>query len=125
VQQELRRLAHRADEQQQAITVSASNVPWPRKWYGLAAMPGARGEDRVEIDRAEQQKTAKMPSAKPKSPMRLTTKALIAAALATAGRTRSRSADRSRGRRPSQPKNSCTRLSAVTSISMAKVNSDR
>ncbi len=26
---------------------------------------------------------------------------------------------------PSQPKNICTRLSAVTSISMAKVNSDR
>ena len=26
---------------------------------------------------------------------------------------------------PSQPKNSCTRLSAVTSVSMAKVNSDR
>ena len=39
----------------------------------------------------------------------------------SAGRTRSRSADRSRGPTPSQPKNSCTKLSAVTSISMKKV----
>jgi hypothetical protein len=47
-------------------------------------------------------KTRKMPSAKPKSPTRLTMKALT-----------------------SQPKNIWTRLSAVTSISMAKVKSDR
>ena len=39
--------------------------------------------------------------------------------------TRSRSADSDARPTPSQPKNICTRLSAVTSISMAKVNSDR
>ena len=40
------------------------------------------GEDGVEMHRVEQQKMAKMPRVKPKSPTRLTTKALIAAALA-------------------------------------------
>ena len=41
---------------------------------------------------------------------------------ASAGRTRSRSADRRQSPTPSQPKNICTKLSAVTSISMKKVN---
>ena len=49
----------------------------------LPAMAGAAAKDGVEVDRAEAPRTApKMPSAKPKSPTRLTTKALIAAALA-------------------------------------------
>ena len=66
--------------------------------------------------------TPKMPSMKPKSPTRLTTNALIAAALAL-GRSYQKPISRYEARpTPSQPKNICTRLSAVTSISMKKVN---
>jgi hypothetical protein len=64
---------------------------------------------------------AKMPSANPKSPTRLTTKALMAAALA-AGRSYQNPINRyEHNPTPSQPKNNCTRLSDVTSISMKKV----
>ena len=71
-------------------------------------------------------KVPKMPSEKPKSPTRLTTKGLDrGAALADwACSTRSRSAGSEARPTPSQPKNIWTRLSAVTSISIAKVNSE-
>ena len=70
-------------------------------------------------------KQAATPSTRPKSPTRLTMNAFIAAAQADGFCTRSRSAGRRRRPTPSQPKNSCSRLSEVTSISIAKVNSDR
>ena len=63
-----------------------------------------------------------MPRAKPKSPTRLTTKALIAAALAD-GRSYQQPISRyEQTPTPSQPKYNWRKLSAVTSISMAKVN---
>ena len=66
-----------------------------------------------------------MPSEKPKSPTRFTTNALIAAALG-AGFSYQKPISRYDIRpTPSQPKNNCARLSAVTSISMAKVKSER
>ena len=69
--------------------------------------------------------TPKMPSTNPKSPTRLTTKALMAAALAE-GFLYQKPISRYDARpTPSQPKNICTRLFDVTSISMAKVKSDR
>src|SRR4029077_5259712 len=69
--------------------------------------------------------TAKMPSEKPKSPILLTMKALIAAALASGLWNQKPIKKELASPTPSQPKNSCTRLSAVTSISMAKGNNDR
>jgi len=66
-----------------------------------------------------------MPSAKPKSPTRLTMKAFIAAAFAL-GFLNQKPMRRYEARpTPSQPKNIWTRLSEVTSISMAKVKSER
>ena len=82
VQQELRRLAHRAHEQQQADERQRVGMPAEER-HGLADQRGRLRKDGVEIDRADQANSAKMPSAKPKSPTRLTTKALIAAALAS------------------------------------------
>jgi hypothetical protein len=70
-------------------------------------------------------KQPKMPSAKPKSPTRLTMNAFIAAALAE-GFLYQKPISRYDARpTPSQPKNICSRLSDVTSISIANVNSDR
>ena len=66
-------------------------------------------------------KVPKIPSAKPKSPMRLTRNALIAAAFAE-GRLYQKPIKRyDASPTPSQPKKSWTRLSAVTSINMKKV----
>ena len=88
----------------------------------LAAICGALAKISSKPTEPLSIQTAKMPSAKPKSPTRLTTKALIAAALAD-GRSYQKPISRYEARpTPSQPKNSCTRLSAVTSISMKKVN---
>ena len=70
-------------------------------------------------------KVPKMPSEKPKSPMRLTTKAFKAAALAEGLWYQKPISKYDARPTPSQPKNICTRLSAVTSISIAKLNSDR
>ncbi len=67
----------------------------------------------------------KIPSEKPKSPTRLTTNALIAAAEAD-GFLYQKPINRYEARpTPSQPKNIWTRLSDVTSINIAKVNSER
>src|SRR5206468_10624499 len=70
-------------------------------------------------------KVPKMPSEKPKSPMRLTKKAFKAAALAEGLWYQKPISKYDARPTPSQPKNICTRLSAVTSISIAKLNSDR
>src|SRR3546814_18826068 len=65
-------------------------------------------------------KVAKMPSAKPKSPTRLTMKALIAASFAD-GRSYQKPISRYEATpTPSQPKNIWTRLSDVTSMSIMK-----
>ena len=67
-------------------------------------------------------KTAYMPSENPKSPTRLTRNALIAAALAE-GRSYQKPTSRYDIKpTPSQPKNSCTKLSDVTKASMKNVN---
>ena len=71
------------------------------------------------------QKMVMMPSTKPKSPTRLTTKALMAAALAV-GFLNQKPISRYEARpTPSQPKNSCMKSAAVTSASIMKVNRDR
>ena len=64
----------------QVIVIASTSRP--KTWIVLCARPGAAAKIVIEGDRIGQQKTRKMPSAKPKSPTRLTTKALIAAALA-------------------------------------------
>ena len=66
-----------------------------------------------------------MPSAKPKSPTRLTMKALMAAALAEGLWYQKPISKYDARPTPSQPKNSCRKSSAVTSASMAKVKSER
>ncbi len=54
----------------------------PMKWKVLPTTPGAAANTWSSVTEPVSTKVRKMPSAKPKSPMRLTTKALIAAALA-------------------------------------------
>ena len=81
VQQELRRLAHGAHEQQQAqrrqdVEVAAEE---PKR---LARDVRRGGEHLLEVDRAEDEEHAEDADAKPKSPTRLTMNALMAAALA-------------------------------------------
>ncbi len=89
------------------------------------AMPGAAarisGIDTVPKTR----NVPNIPSMKPRSPTRLTTNALIAAALALGFLNQKPISKYDASPTPSQPKNIWTRLSAVTSISIAKVNSDR
>jgi hypothetical protein len=63
------------------ITVSVPSTFQPRKVHGLAG--AGRLAAKITSNSMEpKMKTAKMPSAKPKSPTRLTTNALMAAALA-------------------------------------------
>ena len=123
VQAELRRLAHGADEEKN---------PHGRQRVHLEAEEAEGGvrqlrhplEDLVEAHRGRTGRGfAAMPSTKPKSPTRLTRNALDRRAdWPTASRTRSRSGGRRRGPPPPSRKNSWTRLSAVTSISIMKVN---
>ena len=54
----------------------------PKTWIVLLASPGAAAKIVSKATEPVSVNTRKMPSAKPKSPTRLTTKALIAAALA-------------------------------------------
>jgi hypothetical protein len=63
------------------VRVSASAFQ-PRKLMVLPVRPGAAWKMVSKSVEPTSMNTAKMPSAKPKSPTRLTTKALIAAALA-------------------------------------------
>src|SRR5437763_10166248 len=65
-------------------------------------------------------KTANIPNEKPKSPTRLTTNALIAAAFADGRSYQKPTSKYDIKPTPSQPKNSCTKLSAVTNASMKK-----
>ena len=82
VQQKLRRLAHRAHKQEQTHGRERIDIP-TEEMKALADERRRLREDGVKIDRAGEKKTAKMPSEKPKSPTRLTMKALIAAASAS------------------------------------------
>ena len=59
--------------------VMASQSP-PNTWMVLCANPGAAAKIVSKETDPVSMNTRKMPSAKPKSPTRLTTKALIAAA---------------------------------------------
>ena len=92
----------------------------------VPAMSGARGEDR--------RRSGSMPNSQ-KTADDAEHEAEVADAVDDEGLdrrgvgrraccTRSRSAGRTPGPRPSQPKNSCRKLLAVTSISMEKVKSD-
>ncbi len=63
------------------VMVSAS-ASRPKTWTVLPTSPGAAANTCSKLTEPVSAKTRKMPSAKPKSPTRLTTKALIAAALA-------------------------------------------
>ena len=62
-------------------TVSAWNSP-PNTFSVASALPGTAWKMVSRLTVSNSMKVAKMPSAKPKSPTRLTTKALMAAALA-------------------------------------------
>ena len=63
------------------VRVIASQSP-PKTWTVLLARPGAAAKMVSRLIDPVSMNTRKMPSAKPKSPMRLTTKAFIAAAFA-------------------------------------------
>ena len=82
VQAELRRLAHRADEQQQAQ--HGHRIDAARRGSRSSIRPCAGAAARIAgIETVPNtRKVPKMPSEKPKSPTRLTTNALIAALLA-------------------------------------------
>src|SRR6478672_7213970 len=98
---------------------------WPAKMKLLPTMCGAAANTASKSRVLNTAQTPKMPRAKPKSPTRLTMKALMAAALAE-GRVYQNPISRYDARpTPSQPKNIWRKLSAVTSISMAKVKSER
>ena len=98
---------------------------WPAKMKLLPTMCGAAANTASKSRVWNTDQIPKMPSTKPKSPTRLTMKAFMAAALAD-GFWYQKPISRYDARpTPSQPKNSCRKLLAVTSISMAKVNSDR
>jgi len=81
VQEELGGLAHGADEQQARSQVDGRPVVADEAPLGAGDLVNVR-EDLGELDDPNIQKTVMMPRAKPKSPTRLTTKALMAAALA-------------------------------------------
>src|SRR5204862_1723006 len=94
----------------------------PAKWIVDPAIDGDAAKIAGIETVPKTRNVPKMPSEKPKSPTRLTTNALSAAALAL-GLWYQKPISRYEARpTPSQPKNIWTRLSAVTSISMAKVN---
>src|SRR6476469_3668369 len=107
---------------QSTVMVSAR---MPAKPMVEPAMPGAAARIAGIETVPNTRKVPKMPRLKPKSPMRLTTNAFSAAALAE-GLWYQKPINRYEASpTPSQPKNICTRLSAVTSISIAKLNNDR
>src|SRR5438874_10035995 len=64
----------------QAVSSAGTDLPRNMKW--AAAMSGALAKISLKLTEPLSIQTAKMPSAKPKSPTRLTMNALIAAALA-------------------------------------------
>jgi hypothetical protein len=68
---------------------------------------------------------AKIPSAKPKSPTLLTSIALIAALFACKRANQKLINKYEQSPTPSQPTNICKKLSAVTKISIKKVNKDK
>ena len=82
VQQELRRLAHRAHEQQQAQHGQRVALVAEELHRSCRPRRARRANTASKPIVPNTTKMPKMPSAKPKSPTRLTTKALIAAALA-------------------------------------------
>ena len=63
-------------------TMVSASQSTPHRWMVLPAMPGAAAKICSRPTEPVSANRRKMPSAKPKSPTRLTTKALIAAALA-------------------------------------------
>ena len=63
--------------------------------------------------------------AKPKSPIRLTTKAFIAALLAESFLYQNPISKYEHKPTPSQPKNNCRKLSETTSVNIEKVNKER
>jgi len=79
VQQELGRLGHRAHEQQQAGQRQRVDISSEES---RSAVSRRTRKDGLEVGRPISMKIAKIRAAKPKSPNRLTTKALIAAAFA-------------------------------------------
>src|SRR5271169_6306937 len=106
------------------VSVSASGCQ-PKKSMVLPTSFGAAPKIVSKSVEPISAKIEKMPSAKPKSPTRLTTKALIAAAFAD-GRSYQNPINRyEHTPTPSQPKKSCTRFDAVTSMSIEKVKSER
>src|SRR5438309_78260 len=101
---------------------SSEDTCQPRKFIVVFTTDGVLPNTVSNSSEPKITNTAKMPRAKPKSPTRLTMNALIAASLADL-RSYQKPISRYDIRpTPSQPKNSCTKLSAVASISMKKVN---
>ena len=68
------------NSRKQAISISGK--VWPMKVQLLPAFAATAGKISANCTEPKAQNTVMMPSAKPKSPTRLTTKALMAAALA-------------------------------------------
>jgi hypothetical protein len=70
-------------------------------------------------------KQIKIPKAKPKSPIRFIRKAFRAAWLAALRVNQKLISKKEQSPTPSQPKNNCKKLSAVTNISIKKVKKDK
>ena len=104
---------------------SIADQVWPRNAQPVPALEAIIGNSSANWIVPNIQKMVIMPSRKPKSPTRLTTKALIAAAEAVDFLNQNPISKYEARPTPSQPTNSCMKSAAVTSASMAKVNSDR
>ena len=104
---------------------SSADQVWPRKSQPVPALPAISGNSLANSIVPNIQKTVIMPSRKPKSPTRLTTKALMAAAEAVSFLYQKPISRYDARPTPSQPKNICRKSAAVTSASIMKVNSDR
>ena len=97
----------------------------PMKCTFIAAISGTRAKTASYETEPVSTNTKKIPSAKPKSPTRLTINAFIAAAFAVGFWNQNPIKRYDANPTPSHPKNICTRLSDVTNINIAKVNSDK
>jgi hypothetical protein len=124
VQQELRRLAHGAHEQQQAQ--HGQRVPLvAQELHGLAGDAWRGAEHRVEADGAEHGEDAEDAEREAEVADAVDDEGLDGRGIGLG--LQIPEADQQVGGEPtpSQPKNSCRKLSLVTSASMAKVNIDR
>ena len=106
-------------------TTSSAWKLWPNATISVSFRRSALAKITSNWTLSNTTNAAAIPSMKPKSPTRLTTNALIAAAQAEGLVYQKPISRYDASPTPSQPKKSCTRLSELTSISMKNVNIDK